>query len=289
MGEVYKARDTRLDRLVALKISTQPVTDRFAAEARSVAALNHPNIVALYDVGENYIVTELIDGESLRTAKLTARRAVEVAAEVADALAAAHASGIAHRDLKPDNVLVTRDGHAKVLDFGLARQYDGPPSTDVTRTLPGTVMGTVGYMSPEQVRGDAADHRSDIFSFGAMLYELLVGKRAFAAATSAEIMTAILREDPPELPPVASGALREIVRHCLEKEPAARFQSAKDLAFALRSTLTQTNTTPSGRIGSVSMADVNGNLLGFQLHPDGKRFLACVERSNPDIFMLEGF
>ena len=239
MGEVYKARDTRLDRLVAVKICTQAVTDRFEREARAVAALNHPNIVALYDVGENYIVTELVDGESLRAAKLTPRRSIEVAAQVAEGLAAAHAAGVVHRDLKPENVMVTREGRAKILDFGLARQFtvSGSSDNDPTRTLPGTVMGTVGYMSPEQVRSEDADHRSDLFSFGLIMYELLAGRRAFAAGTMAETMTAILKEDPPELPSTVPAAWREIVRHCLEKEPAARFQSAKDLGFALRSLL----------------------------------------------------
>ena len=242
MGEVYRARDTRLDRLVAVKISTQQVTERFAQEARSVAALNHPNIVALYDVGENYIVTELVDGESLRGTQLPPRRAIEVAAQIADGLAAAHAAGIVHRDLKPENVIVTREARAKILDFGLSRQFSGTPPLDATRTLPGTVMGTVGYMSPEQVRGQEADHRSDIFSFGAMLYEMLAGRRAFTAETPAEVMTAILKEDPPEFPASIPPAWREIVRHCLEKEPAARFQSAKDLSFALRSLVME----PSG-------------------------------------------
>ena len=238
MGEVYKARDTRLDRLVAIKVSTRQMTDRFAQEARAVAALNHPNIVALYDVGENYIVTELVEGEPLRNLRLAPRRAIEVAAQVADGLAAAHAGGIAHRDLKPDNVMVTRDGRAKILDFGLSRQYDGAGAVlEATRTMPGTVMGTVGYMSPEQVRGQEADHRSDIFSFGVMLYEMLAPRSAFTAGTAAEIMTAILNEDPPGLPPSIPAPWREIVRHCMEKEPDARFQSAKDLSFALRSLL----------------------------------------------------
>jgi serine/threonine protein kinase len=235
MGEVWKALDTRLGRLVAIKIAAEKFTDRFEREARAVAALNHPNIVALYDVGENYIVTELVDGESLRNTELTARKAVEVAAQVAGGLAAAHDAGIVHRDLKPENVMVTRDGRAKILDFGLARRYAGPGPDDTTRTEPGTVMGTVGYMSPEQVRGLEVDHRSDIFSFGAVLYEILAKRRAFAGETGAEVMTAILKEDPPELPAAIPAALREIVRHCLEKDPAGRFQSAKDLAFALRS------------------------------------------------------
>jgi Tol biopolymer transport system component len=235
MGEVYKAKDTRLDRLVAVKVCHDQVSDRFAREARAVAALNHPNILALFDTGDNYFVTELIDGDSLRNSHLTPRRAIEVAIQIADGLAAAHAVGIAHRDLKPDNVMLTKDGRAKILDFGLARHHAPNEPSDATRTLPGTIMGTVGYMSPEQVRGEEADHRSDIFSFGAMLYEMLAHKRAFTAPTIPEVLTAILRQDPPDvdLPP----QWRELLRHCLEKEPAARFQSAKDLAFALRSLL----------------------------------------------------
>src|SRR5690348_17677425 len=179
MGEVWKARDTRIDRTVAVKVSKADFTERFEREARAVAALNHPNIVALYDVGENLIVTELVGGESLRSLHLTLRHAIEIAAQIADGLAAAHAAGIAHRDLKPENVMVTRDGRAKILDFGLARQYAGTGTNDMTRTLPGTVAGTVAYMSPEQVRGQEVDHRSDIFSFGLVFYEMLSGQPAF--------------------------------------------------------------------------------------------------------------
>src|SRR5207247_7708339 len=166
---------------------------------------------------------------------LSPRRAIEVAAQIADGLAAAHAAGIAHRDLKPENVMVTRDGRAKILDFGLSRQYAGAP-VDATRTLPGTVMGTVGYMSPEQVRGQEADHRSDIFSFGSILYEMLSGRRAFKGDSAVETMSAILKSEPPDL--VESNrslnpAFERIVRHCLEKRPGERFQSARDLAFQL--------------------------------------------------------
>jgi len=246
MGEVYKAKDTRLDRLVAVKVSHDEVSDRFAREARAVAALNHPNILALFDTGANYFVTELVDGESLRNINLTPRRAIETAIQIADGLAAAHAVGIAHRDLKPDNVMLTKDGRAKILDFGLARQTAQPTDpNDATRTLPGTIMGTAGYMSPEQVRGLDADARSDIFSFGALLYELLAGRRAFSGDTAPELMTAILKQDPPELPAAIPVQWREVVRHCLEKEPAARFQSAKDLSFALRSLLLASDSNSS--------------------------------------------
>ena len=179
MGEVYRARDSRLGRDVALKILPDPANrDRFEQEARAVAALNHPNIVAVFDVGENYFVSELVEGESLRVLPaMPWRKAIDLAAQIADGLAAAHAAGIVHRDLKPDNIMVTRDGRAKILDFGLAKlQSQAPSDPDATqpigKTDPGAVMGTVGYMSPEQVRGRPADHRSDIFSFGVVLYEI---------------------------------------------------------------------------------------------------------------------
>src|ERR1700685_39014 len=242
MGEVYRARDTRLNRDVAVKVLPSDVAHdparrhRFEEEARAVAALNHPNILSVFDVGDDYMVTEIVEGESLRDAHLTQRKTVEVVAQIADGLAAAHDAGITHRDLKPDNVLLTRDGRVKILDFGLAR-VNARSETQDTRTItdPGTVMGTPGYISPEQVRGQVVDHRSDIFSLGIILYELLSGKRAFEGESSADMMTAILREDPPELPDSVPLGLRQIVHRCLEKKPQERFQSARDLAFALRS------------------------------------------------------
>ncbi|HLK68969.1 MAG TPA: protein kinase [Bryobacteraceae bacterium] len=249
MGEVYRARDTRLDRDVALKIlppefATDPDRRRrFETESRAASALNHPNIIAVYDAGDDqgtsYIVSELVDGESLATliarGPLPVRKALELAAQLADGLAAAHAAGVVHRDMKPDNVMLTRDGRAKILDFGLSRYQPAVPSAEGTATMTqaGMIMGTVGYMSPEQVTGVPADARSDIFSLGIMIHEMLTGKTAFACATSVETMSAILRADPPELPETVPLPLREIVRHCLEKEPARRFQSAKDLAFSL--------------------------------------------------------
>jgi Tol biopolymer transport system component len=242
MGEVYRARDTRLNRDVAVKVLPADVAHdatrrhRFEEEARAVAALNHPNILSVFDVGDDYMVTEIVEGESLRDTHLTQRKTVEVVAQIADGLAAAHDAGITHRDLKPDNVLLTRDGRVKILDFGLAR-VTAASATQETRTItdPGTVMGTPGYMSPEQVRGQVVDHRSDIFSLGIILYELLSDKRAFQGESSADMMTAILREDPPELPDSVPGGLRQIVHRGMEKKPQERFQSARDLAFALRS------------------------------------------------------
>jgi Tol biopolymer transport system component/predicted Ser/Thr protein kinase len=243
MGEVYRARDTRLGRDVALKILPAELANdtsrrqRFELEARAVAALSHPNIVAVYDVGPGYIVSELVDGEPLRGAELGPRKAIEIATQIASGLAVAHDAGIVHRDLKPDNILLTRDGRPKILDFGLAKVQAKSAATigeTVTvRTEAGVVMGTPGYMSPEQVRGLPTDHRSDIFSFGVILHELLTGKRVFHGETSVETMAAILKHEAPELPETVPAGLRQIVAHCLEKDPANRFQSAKDLGFAL--------------------------------------------------------
>jgi serine/threonine protein kinase len=215
MGEVYRARDGRLKREVAVKIlPLAAATDssrrqRFEFEARTVAALNHPNIVAIYDVGAedgvSYIVSELIEGQPLRGSSLGLRKSLDCAVQIANGIAAAHAAGIVHRDLKPENIMLTRDGRVKILDFGLAR-LNAPPTADAaTETLtvqtePGLVMGTVGYMSPEQVRGKEADPRSDIFSYGVILYEMLSGHRAFHGDTAVETMTAILKQEPPDLP-----------------------------------------------------------------------------------------
>jgi len=258
MGEVYRARDTRLLRDVALKLLPESFTTdpdrlrRFEQEARAVAALNHPNIVSVYDVGNeggvHYIVSEFLEGDTLRqlisASGMAARKATELAVQMAQGLAAAHEQGIVHRDLKPENIFVTRTGRLKILDFGLAKlrrpqaiaeTVDG---VTVAATNAGQVMGTIGYMSPEQVRGDAADQRSDIFSFGSILYEMLCGQRAFKRNTGAETMTAILNEEPPEFSGrnlAVTPGLERIVRHCLEKQPGQRFQSAQDIAFALES------------------------------------------------------
>ena len=256
MGEVYRARDARLNREVAIKVLPAAFARdperlrRFQQEAQAVAALNHPNILAIHDFGEHqgspYIVTELLEGETLRErlrpGALPVRKATEYGAQVARGLAAAHEKGIVHRDLKPENIFVSRDGRVKILDFGLAKltHPDGTVLPDAatlaSQTEPGVVMGTVGYMSPEQVKGQTADNRSDLFSFGAILYEMLSGQRAFHGDTAVETMSAILKQDPPELtetnrtvPPV----LERVVRHCLEKDPEERFQSARDVAFNL--------------------------------------------------------
>jgi len=257
MGEVYRAKDTRLGREVAVKVlpsafSAEPDRlSRFEQEARAAGRLNHPNILAIYDVGTYegcpYIVSELLEGETLRArmkgTALSPRKAIEYALQIARGLAAAHEKGIVHRDLKPENVFLTKDGRVKVLDFGLAKllpklnaAVDSDLSTLTLKTGPGTVMGTMGYMSPEQVRGEAADHRSDLFTFGAILYEMLSGQPAFQGKSAIESMSAILKEEPPELPktnPNIPPSLEHIVRRCLEKTPEQRFQSASDLAFGL--------------------------------------------------------
>jgi Tol biopolymer transport system component len=250
MGEVWRARDARLKREVAIKVLPASLARdpdriaRFEREARAASALNHPNIVAVYDIGRDngtyWIASELVRGETLRrmieAGPLPSPKTIEIAAQVAAGLAAAHAAGLVHRDLKPDNIMVTRDGHVKILDFGLAKQRrTTQDSTTTDLTDEGVVLGTAGYMSPEQVRGEQADHRSDLFSFGVVLYEMLCGKRAFAGDSSIEVMNAILKEDPPELPASVPPALARIVRRCLEKDPDRRFQSAADLGFALES------------------------------------------------------
>jgi eukaryotic-like serine/threonine-protein kinase len=249
MGEVWRARDNRLGRFVAVKVLPADLArdadrrQRFEAEARAVGILNHPNIVAVYDVGTDgdqaYMVSELVEGESLRPlirrGPLSPRKLTDLASQIAEGLAAAHGVGIVHRDLKPENIMVTRDGRAKILDFGLAKQIAKPAGDETATALlsqPGIVMGTVGYMSPEQVRGEPVDRRSDIFSFGCILYELATGNRSFQAGSAAEVLGAILKDDPP---PIGNPALDAIVRRCLEKQPDQRFQSAADLAFALRS------------------------------------------------------
>ena len=255
MGEVYRAHDSRLSRHVALKILPDSFArdeerlQRFESEARAVAALNHPNILAVFDVGRHnespFLISELLEGESLRQVlehgALPQRKAIEFGVQIAQGLACAHEKAIVHRDIKPENIFVTREGRVKILDFGLAKSAQKASAVDgitmtSSHTAAGMVLGTAGYMSPEQVRGENADARSDIFAFGAVLYEMLSCRRAFRRETTAETMTAILRDDPPEPSETTrhiSPALDRIVRRCLEKDPEQRFQSAKDLSFAL--------------------------------------------------------
>jgi eukaryotic-like serine/threonine-protein kinase len=270
MGEVYRARDQKLDRDVAVKVLPQTVANdpdalaRFEREAKAVAALSHPNILAIYDFGTQdgvaYAVTELLEGETLRgkldSGPVSQNNAVDWALQIAKGLSAAHGKGVVHRDLKPENVFVTKDGHVKILDFGLAKRVDETKPGEQTsaptgsgRTAPGTVMGTVGYMSPEQVRGLPVDHRSDVFSFGAILYELLSGRRAFKKDTASDTMAAIMRDEPPELSESGRSvpiALDHIVKHCLEKDRDSRFQSARDITFALSEASGSTATVTSG-------------------------------------------
>src|SRR5258705_7562215 len=272
MGEVYRARDTRLGRDVALKVlpasfaADKTRLSRFRQEACAASALNHPNILAIYDVGTDdslpYVVSELLEGETLRQrmggAALPQRKAIDYSQQLAQGLAAAHEKGIVHRDLKPENLFITKDGRVKILDFGLAKftqTESGQIQTDVpTRRIdtdPGTVIGTVGYMSPEQVRGQVVDHRSDIFAFGAILYEMLSGKRAFHGGSAAETMSAILKEDPQDLSAtnrIVATALERVLHHCLEKNPEERFKSERDLAFDL-----QTLSGASGQTLSTSL------------------------------------
>jgi eukaryotic-like serine/threonine-protein kinase len=256
MGEVFRARDERLGRDVALKL-IRPASSanpdhlrRFELEARAAAALNHPNIVAVYDIGVHdgspYIVCELLEGQTLRQrlaeGALPVRLAIDYSLQIVQGLIAAHDRRIVHRDLKPENLFVTSDGRVKILDFGVAKLQSAPEDSQrpveelTTVTKSGSVIGTVAYMSPEQLRAKAVDHRSDIFSVGAILYEMLTGRRAFRGETEVDTITAVLREDPPEIHLEEASvpvSFQQIVHHCLEKEPENRFQSARDLAFAL--------------------------------------------------------
>jgi TolB-like protein/tRNA A-37 threonylcarbamoyl transferase component Bud32 len=228
MGEVWKARDTRLGRIVAIKRLTNPDRDRFDTEARAIAALNHPHICQVYDVGPDYLVLEYIEGHAIR-GPLAADEALRLAMQIAGALEAAHSKGILHRDLKPANIMVTEGGSAKLLDFGLAKLMDA--DADVTRTVDGTVLGTPAYLSPEQAEGKPLDARSDIFSFGAVMYEMLSGTRAFPGTTTVQVWNAILRDGPPPLQ--AFPALERIVRRCLAKQASQRFQTMTDVRLAL--------------------------------------------------------
>jgi hypothetical protein len=278
MGEVYRARDPRLERDVAIKVlpaaaSADPERlRRFEQEARAAAALNHPNILAVHDIGIHdgspYIVSELLEGGTLRgsiAAGLPVRKAVDYAIQIARALGAAHDRGIVHRDLKPDNAFVTTTGHVKILDFGLAKLIESPlprlgiseAPTTPPETEPGLVLGTIGYMAPEQLRGQTVDHRADLFALGALLYEMLSGQRAFPGTTGAEAIAAILDREPPELPvserKIPPGLAR-IVERCLEKNPEARFRTAADLAFALEALSASAATREAATAGAAAGA-----------------------------------
>ncbi|HEY7514827.1 MAG TPA: serine/threonine-protein kinase, partial [Vicinamibacteria bacterium] len=276
MGEVYRARDTRLKREVAVKVLPETYSQdperlrRFEQEALAASALNHPNLLTIHDFGTEggspYVVSELLEGQTLRerlsSGAVDEATAIDYGVQIANGMASAHEKGIVHRDVKPENIFVTRDGIVKILDFGLAKlthpeRSGGEPAeapTFTALTEPGVVMGTIGYMSPEQVKGLPADPRSDLFSVGAVLYEMLSGRRAFSGATHAETMSAILRDEPAALSPEpVPTPLERVVRRCLAKSPDDRFQSARDLAFALRETsgshgaLSGTRRAPSAR------------------------------------------
>jgi len=273
MGEVYRARDGRLERDVAIKVLPEALArdtaalGRFEREAKSLAALSHPHLLAIFDVGTEgdvaYLVTELLQGQTLRSRMahpaLSWRESVRIATGIADGLAAAHSRGIVHRDLKPENVFLTEDGHVKILDFGIARREAprsaGPESTETATALtaPEMVIGTVGYLSPEQISGLPAEARSDLFSLGAVLYEMLSGRRAFAGGSKIETLSAILRDDPGPISDAAHPippSLEAVTRRCLEKNPSNRFDSARDLSFALRSVVED----PTARLAGPAVA-----------------------------------
>ncbi len=283
MGEVYRARDSRLRREVAIKVLPRALSAdadrlrRFEQEALATAALNHPNILAVFDIGTTegapYVVSELLEGETLRErlrgGAIPVRKTLDYAMQIAHGLAAAHEKGIIHRDLKPENLFLTKDGRVKILDFGLAKLTqpetgDQTPATMTHATEAGVVMGTAGYMSPEQVRGGAVGARSDIFSFGAILYEMVSGKRAFHGETPADTMSAILKEEPADLSETnrnASPALERIVHHCLEKNPEQRFHSASDIAFDLEHLSGTTSASASGKMAAIAAPEPKNKLL----------------------------
>jgi len=300
MGEVYRARDTRLGREVAVKVlpvhlaNDSQALARFEREAKAVAALSHPNILVLFDVGAHdgihYVVTELLDGETLRDrlsrSALSFRQTVELGTALADGLATAHGKEIIHRDIKPANIFLTADGQVKILDFGLARWQPKTSSEEETLTLDetqaGTVMGTAGYMSPEQVRGEKAGAPSDIFSLGCVLYEAVTGRRAFSGKSAADTMAAILKENPPAIADTGKQApaeLERVIDRCLAKNPAQRFHSAHDLAFALRGLLGVSGETPASQVGSRSQTEPG---------PRGKRLFAYLAIAATAILLAAG-
>jgi len=294
MGEVYRAVDTRLGRAVAVKVLAGPRAhdadrlQRFEQEARVVAGLSHANVLALHDVGSqdgvDFAVFELLEGQTLRrhleSGPLPVSKAVDYAVQICQGLAAVHARGIVHRDLKPDNVFVTRDGQVKILDFGLAKP--GPRGIGLgeggsharTLTEAGALVGTCGYMAPEQARGHAADPRSDIFSVGAVLYEMLSGRRAFAGPTPADTLAALLTSDPPQISAISRPiprSLERVVRGCLERNPEERFQSARDVALGLQAVSESSVPAPAARSGSVVMPFALMALGGLALLAGARR------------------
>ena len=299
MGEVYRARDTKLGRELALKVLPVEVStdagrlNRFEQEARSASALNHPNIVTIYEIGRvdatSYIAMELVSGRMLRDllveGPLPIRRLLTLAAQVADGLARAHEAGIVHRDLKPENVMVTREGVAKILDFGLAKLVTTTGSevsqlATVSGTQPGLVMGTVGYMSPEQASGKPVDSRSDQFSFGALLYEMATAKRPFSRNTSAETLAAVIRDEPEPLQslvPHLPVALRWVIERCLAKDPEERYASTRDLARDLAHLRDHVSEAYSGRFcrNTSSAATVHGVGAGRRLPRSNRCRCVC--------------
>ena len=254
MGEVWKASDSRLDRVVAIKRLKERHSERFQQEARTIAALNHPHICQVYDVGPDYLVLEYVEGQRLPS-PLAPERATRLAIEIASAIEAAHRKGIIHRDLKPANIMVTGDGSVKLLDFGLAKLVV-KADVDDTCTMEGAVLGTMAYMSPEQAEGKALDERSDVFSFGAVLYEMLAGKRAFGGESVAQVLCAILQGDPPRLD--APAPLERIVRRCLAKPPVQRFQNIAEVRTALEQ-IFATPTEPQPSIAVLPFSTMSAN------------------------------
>jgi serine/threonine protein kinase len=253
MGEVWKARDTRLNRIVAVKRLKARHSARFEQEARAIAALNHPHICQIHDIGPDYLVLEYIDGKPLK-GPAQAVEALRLAAQIAEALEAAHRKNVIHRDLKPGNVLVTSEGIVKLLDFGLAKQIG---NSDETQSVEGTVVGTAAYMSPEQAQGKRLDARSDVFSFGAVLYELLSGRRAFHGENSISTMAAILHKEPAPLD--APAALQAIVKKCMAKGPALRYQSMAEVRAALREATLAAEPQKQPSIAVLPFANLGGD------------------------------
>ena len=282
MGRVFAGRDVKLGRRVAIKFlarGTHPEEElrRFEQEARAAGSLNHPNVLTIFDIGMHegnpYIVSELLDGLTLRErlteTPLAPKEATGYLAQLAEGLAAAHERGIVHRDLKPENLFITRDGRLKILDFGIAKllepEIEGPDRPAPAQTQTGAILGTIGYMSPEQVHGQPADRRSDIFSAGAIAYEMLSGKRAFKAGSLVETAYAILNDEPPELPEHVPVGMQEIVWRCLEKKPEERFQSARELSLELQSHFT----SPRSEAGSLGKAEEPPAQLTHRRYPGG--------------------